>query len=290
MATSVYFNSFSPTVLNEQRLFEDVLIESIKIMGHDVRYMPREAYDSTDEIIGESPEARFTRAYTMEMYLANVEGYEGDGDFFSKFGLEIRDTSNFVIARRTFEKYMPNSIAARPREGDLIYVPILNKIFEIKFVEEELLFFSLGRRSPYLYELRCEVFRFSQEDIDTGVEEIDDLDKLISYTIHLNMGSGANNYHIGEVVYQGANLTSANVTAKVAGWDPMINVLEVYNIKGVFESNVIVSGTSSGISRNLVNYDELKDHVQYDEFDNRKIQTEADEFIDLSEINPFGMP
>lgn len=290
MATSVYFNNFSPAVLNEQRLFEDVLIESIKIMGHDVRYMPREAYDSTDEIIGESPEARFTRAYTMEMYLANVEGYEGDGDFFSKFGLEIRDTSNFVIARRTFEKYMPNSIAARPREGDLIYVPILNKIFEIKFVEEELLFFSLGRRSPYLYELRCEVFRFSQEDIDTGVEEIDDLDKLVSYTIHLNMGSGANNYHIGEVVYQGANLTSANVTAKVAGWDPMINVLEVYNIKGVFESNVIVSGTSSGISRNLVNYDELKDHVQYDEFDNRKIQTEADEFIDLSEINPFGVP
>lgn len=290
MATSVYFNNFSPAVLNEQRLFEDVLIESIKIMGHDVRYMPREAYDSTDEIIGESPEARFTRAYTMEMYLANVEGYEGDGDFFSKFGLEIRDTSNFVIARRTFEKYMPTAIASRPREGDLIYVPILNKIFEIKFVEEELLFFSLGRRSPYLYELRCEVFRFSQEDIDTGVEEIDDLDKLISYTIHLNMSAGSNNFHIGETVYQGANVSTANVTAKVAGWDPTINVLEVYNIKGVFTSNVTVFGESSGVGKNLITYDELKDHVQYDEFDNRKIQTEADTFIDLSEINPFGMP
>ncbi len=290
MATSVYFNNFSPAVLNEQRLFEDVLVESIKIMGHDVQYMPREAYDSTDEIIGESPEAKFTRAYTMEMYLANVEGYEGDGDFFSKFGLEIRDTSNFVVSRRTFDKYMPNTIASRPREGDLIFVPLLGKIFEIKFVEEELLFFSLGRRRPYIYELRCEVFRFSQEDINTGVEEIDDLDKLISYTIHLNMSTSSNNYHIGETVYQGANLASAAITAKVAGWDPMTKVLEVYNIKGAFTSNVVVFGESSGTGKNLISFDELKDHVQYDEFDNRKIQTEADTFIDLSEINPFGMP
>jgi hypothetical protein len=290
MATSVYFNNFSPAVINEQRLFEDVIVESIKIMGHDVQYMPREAYDSTDEIIGESPEARFRRAYTVEMYLANVEGYEGDGDFFSKFGLEIRDTSNFVVSRRSFEKYIPSTIAQRPREGDLIFVPVLNKIFEIKFVEEELLFFSLGKRNPYIYELRCEVFRFSQEDIDTGVEEIDDLDKLISYTIHLNMSSGANNFHIGETVYQGANVESALAVAKVAGWDPQTKVLEIYNIKGAFTNNVNVTGVDSGTTKNLINYDELKDHVEYDEFDNRKIQTEADEFIDLSEINPFGVP
>jgi hypothetical protein len=290
MATSVYFNNFSPAVLNEQRMFEDILYESIKIMGHDVRYMPRDAYDSTDEIIGESPEARFNRAYTIEAYLANVEGYEGDGDFFSKFGLEIRDTSNFVISRRAFQKYIPSNIAARPREGDLIFVPLLNKIFEIKFVEEELLFFSLGKRNPYLYELRCEVFRFSQEDIDTGVEEIDSLTDLISYTIHLNMSAGANNYHMGETVYQGANLSSATVTAKVAGWTPANSVLEVININGVFATNTSVRGASSNTAKNLISYDELRDHVQYDEFDNRKIQTEADTFVDLSEINPFGMP
>lgn len=290
MATSVYFNNFSPAIINEQRVFEDILYESIKIMGHDVKYMPRDAYDSTDEIIGESPEARFNRAYTIEAYLANVEGYEGDGDFFSKFGLEIRDTSNFVISRRAFQKYVPSNIAARPREGDLIFVPVLNKIFEIKFVEEELLFFSLGKRNPYLYELRCEVFRFSQEDIDTGNSDIDSLSDLVSYTIHLNMSSGSNNYHMGETVYQGANLSSATVTAKVAGWTPANNVLEVININGVFTTNVSVTGTSSNTTKNLISYDELKDHVQYDEFDNRKIQTEADTFVDLSEINPFGMP
>lgn len=290
MATSVYFNNFSAAIINEQRVFEDILVESIKIMGHDVQYMPREAYDSTDEIIGESPEAKFSRAYTLEMYLANVEGYEGDGDFFSKFGLEIRDTSNFVVSRKSFEKYVPSNIAARPREGDLIFVPLLGKIFEIKFVEEELLFFSLGKRNPYIYELRCEVFRFSQEDIETGVEKIDDLNKLVSYTIHLNMSPGFDNFQKGETVYQGANLSSATVVAKVANWDPDTSVLEVYNINGVFESGEIVKSTETNIQKVLINYDELKDHVQYDEFDNRKIQTEADEFIDLSEINPFGTP
>ena len=111
MATSVYFNNFSGSTINEQRLLEDVVGESIKIMGHDVKYMPREAYDSADDILGESPNAKFSRAYTVEMYLANVEGYEGDGDFFSKFGLEIRDTSNFVVGRRAFEKYIPSTIA-----------------------------------------------------------------------------------------------------------------------------------------------------------------------------------
>lgn len=290
MPVSHYFNHYSPTTINEQMMFEDILVESIQIMGHDVKYMPREAYDSMDTILGESPEGRFKRAYTLEMYLANVEGYEGDGDFFSKFGLEIRDTSNFIVSRRTFEKYIPSTLATRPREGDLIFVPVLNKIFEIKFVEEELLFFSLGRRVPYIYELRCEAFRFSQEDIDTGDEEIDDLDKIISYNIRLNIGPGATDYHIGETVYQGANLESATVTAKISNWEPTTKILEVYNINGAFTAAANVIGTASSTSRNLVSYDELKDNTTYDNYDNRQLQTEADTFIDLSEINPFGMP
>ena len=292
MATNHYFNNFAATKISEQRLFEDVIVESIKMMGHNIQYLPREAFDSTDQVLGESPEARFRRAYTIEAYIANVQGYEGDGDFFSKFGLEIRETSNFVISKRSFDKYIPTSIAIRPREGDLLYVPVLRKIFEIKFVEEELLFFSLGYSMPYIYELRCEVFRYSQEQIETGNEELDTLDQLISYTIHLNMavGAGSNNYHIGEVVYQGANSAVANVSAKVSGWDITTGVLEVYNIKGVFTDGIPIVGENSGTSYNLLNYDELKDHVVYDEFDNRQIQTEADSFIDLSEINPFGMP
>jgi hypothetical protein len=290
MATSVYFNNFSPAVINEQRLMEDVIVESIKIMGHDVKYLPREAYDSTDDIIGESPQAKFTRAYTVEMYLANVEGYEGDGDFFSKFGLEIRDTSNFIISRRTFERYIPSTIAKRPREGDLIFVPLLGKVFEIKFVEEELMFFALGKRSPFIYELRCEVFRYSQEDFETGDEEIDDLEHGAAYTIELNVSAGSGNYQINEILYQGSNLSSSTVSAEVKDWDIANNKLQVINIKGVFTNGSNVIGSSSNTRYVLTNYDDLTDLIDWDDSDNRVIQTEANNFIDLTEINPFGAP
>jgi hypothetical protein len=290
MATSVYFNSFSPALTNEQRLMEDVIVESIKIMGHDVKYLPREAYDSTDDIIGESPQAKFTRAYTVEMYLANVEGYEGDGDFFSKFGLEIRDTSNFIISRKTFERYIPSKVAKRPREGDLIFVPLLGKVFEIKFVEEELMFFALGKRSPFIYELRCEVFRYSQEDFETGDKQIDDLEHGAAYTIELNVGAGSGNYHINEILYQGSNLSSSTVSAEVKYWDNANNKLQVINIKGVFTNGSNVIGSSSNTRYVLTNYDDLTDLIDWDDSDNRVIQTEANNFIDLTEINPFGAP
>ena len=290
MATSVYFNNFSPSVINEHMLLEDLIVESIQIMGHDVRYMPREVYDATDDVLGESVNAKFTRAYGMEMYLANVEGYEGDGDFFSKFGLEIRDTSNFVVSRRSFERYVPSTIARRPREGDLIFVPLLNKIFEIKFVEEELMFFSLGKRQPYMYELRCEVFRFSNEDFETGDEQVDDLEHSAAYTVNFVLSNGSGNYFQDEIVYQGANLAYATATAEVKHWIPETNNLEVINVKGNFESAANLIGSQSNTRYTIASLDDLADLVDYDDSDNRIIQTEANTFIDLSEINPFGVP
>lgn len=290
MATNVYFNNFSPAVLNEQRLFEDLITESIQIHGHDIKYLPREAYDSSDDVLGENPNAKFTRAYNMEMYIANVEGYEGDGDFFSKFGLEVRDTSNFVISRRTFDKYMPSSIATRPREGDLIFVPLLGKIFEIKFVEEELMFFSLGRRQPYIYELRCEVFRYSNEDLDTGDEEIDDLEHLVAATQRVYLGTGSGDYHSSEIVYQGANLSSAVFTAEMKHWDRDVKYIELINNKGTITDGQIIRGVTSNTAYTVTSHDDLGDFVDNDDSDNRVIQTEADNFVDLTEINPFGVP
>ena len=290
MATSVYFNNFSPAIINEQRLMEDVIVESIKIMGHDVKYIPREVYDANDDILGEAVNSKFTRAYGVEMYLANVEGYEGDGDFFSKFGLEIRDTSNFVVSRRAFERYIPSTIATRPREGDIIWVPNLGKLFEIKFVEEELMFFSLGKRTPYIYELRCEVFRYSNEDIKTGDDDIDEVEHVAGHAIELTLSAGTGNYIIDERVYQGANIASAFVIADVKDWDNNTNKLEVYNVKGTFSISANVTGESSMTRRNLTAYDELGDFVNNDDFDNRAIQTAANTFVDFTESNPFGMP
>lgn len=290
MATSVYFNSFSPAMISEKRLLEDLLVESIQIMGHDCFYIPRDSYNGDDEIYGETKNAKFTRAYTMEMYVANTEGYEGDGDFFSKFGLDIRDTSNFVIAARTFRKYIPSNIAWRPREGDLIYVPVMQKMFEIKFVEEELLFFSIGNRNPYIYELRCELFRFSDENIVTGVEEVDEVAVENSYAIELNLGSGTGLFNIGETVYQGANLTSSLAKGTISDYDPVAKTVNLINIVGTFATATTLRGASSNASYTVTATDVLGDYVFYDQYDNKNLQTEAALFIDLSEINPFGMP
>lgn len=290
MATSVYFNNYSPATINEQRLLEDLVVESIKIMGHNCHYLPREAWDGDDRIFGETRNAKFSRAYTIEMYLANVEGYEGDGDFFSKFGLEIRDTSNFVLSRRSFERYVPSSIAIRPREGDLIYVPVINKIFEIKFVEEELMFFSLGKRNPYIYELRCEMFRYSNETIDTGISEVDIIEDKVSYSQVFNMVGGTGAYQKNELVFQGSNFASSNASAEVINWEPATKKLEVINIKGVFANGVALRGLTSNTVYTLSTGDIYGDKSEYDLYDNKQLQDEANMFIDFTEVNPFGTP
>jgi hypothetical protein len=290
MPVSNYFNNYSGVKTNEQRLMEDVVTESIKIMGHDVYYIPRDSYDSLDEIFGEYAKSKFTRAYVIEAYLANVEGYEGDGDFFSKFGLEIRDTSNFIFSRRSFQRYIPSTITKRPREGDLVYVPVLEKLFEVKFVEEELMFFSLGKRDPYIYELRCELFRFNNEDLDTGVEQIDLVERNNSYTINLALNQGSGNYHLGEVVYQGANLAYATARAEVQDWIPANTNIRLINIIGSFTTGTRLIGEDSNTRYNIVNTDTTGSFVEYDYYENKRQQTEADLFIDFSENNPFGTP
>lgn len=290
MATSVYFNNYSAATLNQQRLLEDLIVESVKIHGHDVFYLPRESWDADDTIFGENVNSKFERAYNIEMYLANVEGYEGDGDFFSKFGLEIRDTSNFIVTKRSFDRYVPSNVCIRPREGDLIFVPVLQKIFEIKFVEEELLFFSLGKRNPYIYELRCELFRYSNENINTGIDVVDHIEHTLSYTMQLNLNGGSGNYIIGERIYQGDDLETSTASAEVKNWDPNTHKLLLLNVKGEFATGSNVIGDTSGTTYNVTISDTIGDFLDYDIYDNRQLQTEADDFIDFSENNPFGRP
>lgn len=290
MAVSHYFNNYAANQTPQMNLMQDVITESIKIMGHNIYYLPREAWTGDDTIFGENTGSAFNRAYSMEMYLANVTGYEGDGDFFSKFGLEIRDTSNFIVARPTFQKYMPSSIAIRPREGDLLFVPALQKIWEIKFVEEELLFFSLGQRQPYIYEMRCELFRYSNENIDTGVAEVDHVEHTLAYTIQLNMNQGSGNYYANELVYQGANLAYSTAKAEVKEWDPQTKILLLMNIKGDFDANTTLIGETSNTRYNVAGVDALGDYLEYDIYDNRELQNEANTFLDFTESNPFGQP
>jgi hypothetical protein len=290
MAVSHYFNNYSGRMTGEQFLMEDNIVESIKIMGHDCWYVPREGFNEVDSLFGENPQSKFERAYNMEMYLANVEGYEGDGDFFSKFGVEIRDTSNFICSRRSFERYIPSSIAQRPREGDLVFVPALQKLFEIKFVEEELMFFSLGNRKPYIYEMRCELFRYSQESINTGVDEIDHVEHTLGYAIQIDVTTGSGNFYQDERVYQGANVAYSTASADVRDWDPTLKQLQLINIIGTFATGSAIKGVTSNANYNISITDTLGDYLDYDTYDNKIIQTEADAITSFNENNPFGEP
>lgn len=169
MATNFYFNNFQAS--QEQLLIENLIIESIKIYGMDMIYLPR-TRTAFDTIYGEDPLSEFNDQYGIEMYIKNIDGFGGDGEFLSKFNIEIRDRVTFTVARRSWndEVGAPHLID-RPQEGDLIYFPLNKKIFEIKFVEHEAIFYQLGALQTY--DVVCELFTYSNERFNTGVEDID---------------------------------------------------------------------------------------------------------------------
>ncbi len=300
MAVNRYFNNFpgKNRFNNEHRLMEDVIVESIEIMGHQVYYIPRESFDEGDMIFGEYAKSKFNKAYSIEAYLANVEGFEGDGDFFSKFGLEIRDTSNFVISRRSFSRGLPTTMRQRPQEGDLIYVPLMHRMFEIKFIEKKLMFYSLGNREPYIYEMRCELFRFSEDEIATGVQEIDQVAENNSYTLKLNLASsGVGSFKDGEIVYKSSTGQWSDKTAHatIKEWYKANGTMLVYDVTGDFAQqgagpNVLYGNTTLAQFTILSVSNEREDHVSFDIFNNEDFDTGADLILDLSETNPFGTP
>lgn len=157
----------------EQRLIEDLIIESIRIHGLDVWYMPR-TLGALDDLLNEDDLPVFNSAYMVEMYVKNVEGFEGDGDFLSKFGLQIRDSMTLTISMRKFTEDVGSyDDQIRPREGDLIYFPLNRKIFQVKHVEHESIFYQMGALQTY--DLRVELFEYSNEVFRTGIAEIDTL-------------------------------------------------------------------------------------------------------------------
>jgi hypothetical protein len=275
---------------------EDLIVESIQIMGHNIYYIPRESFDEGDMIYGEYSKSAFNKAYLIEAYLSNVEGFEGQGDFFSKFGLEIRDTSSFVLSRRSFRQLLPGSIRQRPQEGDLVYIPVLHKMFEIKFVEQELMFHSIGKRLPYVYEMRCEAFRSSQEPINTGVEEVDAVGVDNGYTVKLVVGTVKSpydtNYSIGEIIYQSSNnnWNGAYAYGTVESWTSSSNTVLINNIVGQFIASANAIGNTSTTIRTLVSFDDRTNFSSYDLIDNKQVNTDAGVILDLTELNPFGSP
>ena len=304
MARNLYFSAGHK---QEQNLYEDLIIESLKIYGQDLYYLPRDLV-KIDDVFREDPASKFNSSYMMEMYVDNQEGYDGEGDLFSKFGIEIRDAINITLSRKRWEnavKRYDNEIkGARPFEGDLIFVPFSKKIFQIMHVEHEQPFYQLGNLP--IYKLRCEMFEYSDQDFDTGLDVIQDIETQRSFTFNLKLDSSGGGWSIGEQVTQ-TLATGVIMSGEVSAYndsDKIVSIIHAGANDGKYHQfvtglNLIGStdlrpdqpGTDV---RNTINVNQVTEsHGDSDMntsgvFQNTIFKNETTGFLDFSESNPFG--
>jgi len=289
MARNPYFTQ--GTTL-ERGLYEDLVIEQIKIYGQDVKYVPRTLVDE-DILFREDSMSEFTGAYEVEMYVANIDGFQGDGDLYTKFGIRVTDQVTFVVARKRFEDAVDDNtnliVEGRPNEGDLIYFPLTQKLFEIKYVEYKKPFYQLQNPlGAFVYELKCELFEYSHEDFETGDPAIDEVETeygVVSSYILLPGGTG--NFTVGETV---SNNETPAVTAEVAAWNPATRELKISRKSGELSASDVLTGGTSGASWTVsANYSTQS--FETEEIDwamNKYFEDQGNLILDFSENNPFG--
>lgn len=302
MATNFYFNNF-PSKLGdgnpitpEQLLVEDLVIEALKIYGLDVYYLPRTTRDEVDYLFGEDVLKEYRTAHPIEMYMENVSGFDGDQDFISKFGLEIRDEVTMLVSRLRF-KYTVNGLI-RPNSGDLIYVPMTTTFFEITDVESEnnqAMFYTLGRGrggNVYLYALKMKQYYFSNEIVDTGVAEIDNTIRSYYPRTRISLGAGGTGkFNNDEIVYQGSSLATATAQALVYDFSPNTHI-DIYRVQGDFSATANVKGNTSSAEWTItLTSDAVTQNTAFEDIiDNARIEAASDNIIDFTEVNPFGEP
>ena len=284
---------FSQAVRSEQLLYEDIIIESLKIYGQDVYYLPRDIVNE-DKVFGDDVPSRFNSSYKVEMYIENIEGFDGEGDLFTKFGIEIRDQATFVVSRKrwsqTVQQYDNEINSTRPREGDLIYLTLTNSLFQIMAVEHEQPFYQLSNLPTY--KLRCELFEYNDEDLDTGIGVIDAIEQDHAYTYILTLDSAGTGFNIGDTVSQ--VLTSGvTMSGEVSRWSDSDNKLHLIHI-GANDGNyhefasgglIFDSADNTVLISSISEDNQISADEQNDDFSNL-----IDDFLDFSEGNPFGDP
>ena len=310
MPRNVYF---SQAVKSEQNLYEDLIIESLGIYGQDVYYIPRTIVNR-DSILNEDPASTFDDAFLMEMYIENAEGFEGEGDLYSKFGLQIKDTATFIVSRRRWDDRVgPFSSQVenpKPAEGDLVFLPMTNSFFEINFVEDEQPFYQLSNIP--VYKMECSLFEYNDEDFETGVESIDTATAKAAYQLPMDITiTGGNHFTVGEIVEQ--------IITPASGGTPAVRVFgEVQQrtkpsdiLSKIFVSNIgsdgttetktftvgaTITGKESGFTGTIATiYSDVTNTsgtswAADEESQNIDFEITADGFIDFSESNPFGDP
>jgi hypothetical protein len=223
------------------------------------------------------------------MYIKSVDGFEGEGDLMSKFGLEVRDQIVFSLARRAWERL---DLGVRPKEGDLVFFPLTNKVFQIMFVEHETPFYQTGALPTF--DITCELFVYSDEKMDTDIDAIDVIEQKQSFVRTFELSSISGTFSEGEAVTGG----TSSITGEVARWDSSTNYLYLINMTGTFTLNEIITGTTSmatGTYSTKITTDETvetlstidagtSDNVS----SNKQFEIDADSVFDFTEGNPFG--
>ena len=271
----------------EQKFIENLVVESIEIYGQDIYYVPRTIVNR-DDVFAEDSDGKFETAKPIRAYVNNVDGWEGQGELLSKFGVRIEDKTTFIFSREKFKEKVDDSVVlnveGRPNEGDLIWFPVTKHLFEIQFVEVERPFYQLGK--GYVWECQCELFEYSDEEINTGITELDAIENAFANAITVNFAvGGTGDFTVGEVVAGG----TSNVTAEVKAWDSTSRQLQVFNRSGIFTIPETVTGQSSGAAWTSSSYNTLNNVNTAKSVDqNYDFETLDNDIIDFTESNPFG--
>tara|TARA_A200000113_G_scaffold63644_1_gene54721 strand:- start:1618 stop:2544 length:927 start_codon:yes stop_codon:yes gene_type:complete len=269
----------------EQKFIENLIVETIEIYGQNIYYVPRTLVNR-DSVFGEDSDSKFESAKPIRAYVNNVEGWEGQGELLSKFGIRIEDKTTFIFSREKFKTAVDDStvlnVEGRPNEGDLIWFPVTKHLFSIQFVEAEKPFYQLGK--GYVWECQCELFEYSDEEINTGIADLDAVETAFANAITVGLvAGGSGTFTAGETITGG----TSNVTAEVKSFDAATRTLIVINRSGTFQVPETVTGGTSSASWTTATYNTIQNvNSEFDQ--NNDFETLDNDIIDFTESNPFG--
>lgn len=281
MTTNSYFESLYAATTMDQELYDSLIIESIQVHGRDMYYLPR-TLTNFDSFFGEDSLSAFNSAVTLEFFLENVQGWEGDNKFLSKFGLEIRDEATLIVSRSRFSSVVTGAFPdiRVPREGDVIVMPSTidkrTRAFEISFVDGESVFYQLGEL--YVWKLKIRNFEYNGEAFNTGISHLDEYETENSIATILNLTPGVGSFTLGETVRTGSTW-SGTVIMQTS------DTVTLVAVKGLRNELVPIVGDISGVSRGVV---DVETRTAQDSGDNEYVDDKRDVLVDFSEKNPFS--
>jgi len=279
MARNNYFKVSS----RESNLFEQLVAEQIKIYGFDVHYIFRK-FQKLDALFGEDPISKFNKSFQIEMFVGNYEFFETQNKIIDKFGINLQDSVTLLVSKKRFqEESSKYGTVDVPQEGDIIYFPEYGGLYEIKYVGT--------RNSFFAYELSCELFRYSGEEMDTEIKEVDEIEQeLITPISKFNLLSDAE-FFDGETIYQGNTVSESTFVGTVLNFDPSTNTVEVHSQSGIPDTTLLLKGLNSGATSGYTG-STLTEKKYINSFnDNTDIlhlERKVKDIIDFSEKDPFS--